>query len=159
MEKRLEIEAVIREFLPKMFPDDLPILPSPRQIEFIIDSMANSHHFIEEPIEIINREAKQRKPGRIPIVKVRCNSRRGPEFTWEREDYFMSKCPHLFSSKNTTSKKRRVSGRRVDIADCFQVLGTCDELDAFVTISDEGVMVFLRSKVNSGVAVGKHVFI
>ncbi|GKD41123.1 putative reverse transcriptase domain-containing protein [Tanacetum coccineum] len=45
-------------------------------------------HFIEETVEIMDREVKQLKQSRIPIVKVRWNSRRGPEFTWEREDYF-----------------------------------------------------------------------
>ncbi|GKF31241.1 hypothetical protein Tco_0101039, partial [Tanacetum coccineum] len=42
--------------------------------------------FVEEPIEIIEREIKRLKRSRIPLVKVRWNSRRGPEFTWERED-------------------------------------------------------------------------
>ncbi|GJR74515.1 putative reverse transcriptase domain-containing protein, partial [Tanacetum coccineum] len=41
-------------------------------------------HFIEEPVEIVDREVKRLKQSRIPIVKVRWNSRRGPEFTWER---------------------------------------------------------------------------
>ncbi|GKD56227.1 hypothetical protein Tco_1289614, partial [Tanacetum coccineum] len=45
-------------------------------------------HFIEKPVEIIDREVKRLKQSRIPIVKVRWNSRRGPEFTWEREDQF-----------------------------------------------------------------------
>nr|GEZ84077.1 putative reverse transcriptase domain-containing protein [Tanacetum cinerariifolium] len=40
-------------------------------------------HFIEEPVEIMDREVKQLKQSRIPIVKVRWNSRRGPEYTWE----------------------------------------------------------------------------
>ncbi|GKB80294.1 hypothetical protein Tco_0947189 [Tanacetum coccineum] len=45
-------------------------------------------HFIEEPIEIMDREVKQLKQSRIPIVKVRWNSSCGPEYTWEerRED-------------------------------------------------------------------------
>ncbi|GKB60890.1 putative reverse transcriptase domain-containing protein [Tanacetum coccineum] len=43
-------------------------------------------HMIEEPVEICDREVKQLKQSRIPIVKVRWNSQRGPEFTWERED-------------------------------------------------------------------------
>ncbi|GKB97947.1 putative reverse transcriptase domain-containing protein [Tanacetum coccineum] len=38
-------------------------------------------HFIEEPVEIMDREVKQLKHSRIPIVKFRWNSRRGPEFT------------------------------------------------------------------------------
>ncbi|GKB69744.1 putative reverse transcriptase domain-containing protein [Tanacetum coccineum] len=45
-------------------------------------------HFVEEPVEIIDHEVKQLKQSRIPIIKVRWNSRRGPEFTWEREDQF-----------------------------------------------------------------------
>ncbi|GKF58351.1 putative reverse transcriptase domain-containing protein, partial [Tanacetum coccineum] len=43
-------------------------------------------HFVEEPIEIMDHEVKWLKRSRIPIIKVRWNSRRGPEFTWERED-------------------------------------------------------------------------
>ncbi|GJY59008.1 putative reverse transcriptase domain-containing protein [Tanacetum coccineum] len=43
-------------------------------------------NFIEEPVEILEREIKKLKRSRIAIVKVRWNSKRGPEFTWERED-------------------------------------------------------------------------
>nr|GEV78129.1 reverse transcriptase domain-containing protein [Tanacetum cinerariifolium] len=35
-------------------------------------------NFVEEPIEIINQEVKQLRQSRIPIVKVRWNSKRGP---------------------------------------------------------------------------------
>ncbi|GJT68709.1 putative reverse transcriptase domain-containing protein [Tanacetum coccineum] len=42
--------------------------------------------FVEEPVEIMDREVKWLKQSHIPIIKVRWNSRRGPEFTWERED-------------------------------------------------------------------------
>nr|GFC39003.1 putative reverse transcriptase domain-containing protein [Tanacetum cinerariifolium] len=38
-------------------------------------------HFMEEPVEIVNREVKRLKQRRIPLVKVRWNSKRGPEFT------------------------------------------------------------------------------
>nr|GEX98860.1 putative reverse transcriptase domain-containing protein [Tanacetum cinerariifolium] len=48
-------------------------------------------HFVEEPVEIMDREVKRLKQSRILIVKVCWNSRRGPEFTWEREDFFRSK--------------------------------------------------------------------
>ncbi|GJT12272.1 putative reverse transcriptase domain-containing protein [Tanacetum coccineum] len=44
--------------------------------------------FVEEPVEIMEREIKRLKRSRIPLVKVRWNSGRGPEFTWEREDSF-----------------------------------------------------------------------
>ncbi|GJQ89850.1 putative reverse transcriptase domain-containing protein [Tanacetum coccineum] len=47
--------------------------------------------FTEEPVEIMDREVKCLKESRIPIVKVRCNSRRGPEFTWECEDQMQKK--------------------------------------------------------------------
>ncbi|GJS31552.1 putative reverse transcriptase domain-containing protein [Tanacetum coccineum] len=53
-------------------------------------------HFIEEPIEIMEREVKHLKQSRILILKVRWNSRRGPEFNWEHEDKMQKKYPHLF---------------------------------------------------------------
>ncbi|GKC09618.1 putative reverse transcriptase domain-containing protein [Tanacetum coccineum] len=59
--------------------------------------------FIEEPVEIRDREVKRLKQSRIPIVKVRWNSRRGPEFTWEREDQMKKKYPHLFVNPSSTS--------------------------------------------------------
>ncbi|GJR67851.1 retrovirus-related pol polyprotein from transposon TNT 1-94 [Tanacetum coccineum] len=49
--------------------------------------------FVEEPVEIMEREIKRLKRSRIPLVKVRWNFRRGPEFTWEREDSFKQKYP------------------------------------------------------------------
>ncbi|GKB00953.1 putative reverse transcriptase domain-containing protein [Tanacetum coccineum] len=54
-------------------------------------------HFVEEPVEIVGREVKRLKRSRIPLVKVRWNSKRGPEYTWEREDQFKKKYPHLFA--------------------------------------------------------------
>ncbi|KAI3682301.1 hypothetical protein L1987_82192 [Smallanthus sonchifolius] len=54
-------------------------------------------HFVEKPVKIMDREVKKLKRSRIPIVKVRWESKRGPEFTWEREDQMNSKYPHLFS--------------------------------------------------------------
>ncbi|GJW86737.1 putative reverse transcriptase domain-containing protein [Tanacetum coccineum] len=59
--------------------------------------------FVEEPIEITDREVKRLKRSRIPLVKVRWNSKRGPEFTWEREDQFRKKYPHLFSKTGPSS--------------------------------------------------------
>ncbi|GJZ54741.1 putative reverse transcriptase domain-containing protein [Tanacetum coccineum] len=54
-------------------------------------------HFMEEPVEIMDQEVKQLKQSRIPIVKIRWNSRRGHEFKWERKDQFQKKYPHLFT--------------------------------------------------------------
>ncbi|GJW94320.1 putative reverse transcriptase domain-containing protein [Tanacetum coccineum] len=59
-------------------------------------------NFMEEPVEIMDREVKQLRQSLIPIVKVHWNSKRGPEFTWEREDEIRAKYPHQFS--NITSK-------------------------------------------------------
>ncbi|GKB01705.1 putative reverse transcriptase domain-containing protein [Tanacetum coccineum] len=53
--------------------------------------------FVEEPLEIVERDVKKLKRRRIPLVKVRWNSRQGAEYTWEREDQFRKKYPHLFS--------------------------------------------------------------
>nr|GFA22775.1 putative reverse transcriptase domain-containing protein [Tanacetum cinerariifolium] len=60
-------------------------------------------NFVEEPVEIMDREVKQLKQIHIPIVKVRWNSKRGPEFTWVREDQIHAKYPHLFSNITPTS--------------------------------------------------------
>ncbi|GKF12006.1 hypothetical protein Tco_0049932, partial [Tanacetum coccineum] len=53
--------------------------------------------FVEEPVEILEREFKKIKRSRIAIVKVQWNSKRGPEFTWEREDQMKLKYPHLLA--------------------------------------------------------------
>ncbi|GJS98623.1 hypothetical protein Tco_0819793 [Tanacetum coccineum] len=42
-------------------------------------------------VEILDREVKSLKRSKIPIVKVRWNSKCGPEFTWEREDHMKAK--------------------------------------------------------------------
>ncbi|GJU01467.1 putative reverse transcriptase domain-containing protein [Tanacetum coccineum] len=52
--------------------------------------------FVEEPVEIMDRDVKRLKRSKISLVKVRWNSKRGPEFTWERKDYMKSKYPRLF---------------------------------------------------------------
>ncbi|GJY97490.1 putative reverse transcriptase domain-containing protein [Tanacetum coccineum] len=55
-------------------------------------------HFVEEPVEILEREIKKLRQSRIPIIKVRWNSKRGPEFTWEREDQFRGNAVDLRSN-------------------------------------------------------------
>ncbi|GKG28114.1 hypothetical protein Tco_0406441, partial [Tanacetum coccineum] len=60
-------------------------------------------HFVEELVEIVVREVKRLKQSRIPLVKVRWNSKRGPEFTWGREDQFKKKYPHLFTKTTPSS--------------------------------------------------------
>ncbi|GJS73770.1 putative reverse transcriptase domain-containing protein [Tanacetum coccineum] len=58
-------------------------------------------HFVEEPTEIVARDVKKLKRRRIPLVKVCWNSRQGAEYTWEREDQFKTKYPHLFASTSS----------------------------------------------------------
>ncbi|GKD49129.1 hypothetical protein Tco_1278105 [Tanacetum coccineum] len=62
--------------------------------EIRVDANLN---FMEEHVEILEREFKKLKRSRIAIVKVGCNSKCGPEFTWEHEDQMKLKYPHLFS--------------------------------------------------------------
>ncbi|GKB70696.1 putative reverse transcriptase domain-containing protein [Tanacetum coccineum] len=66
--------------------------------EIQVDAKLN---FVEEPVKILEREFKKLKQSRIPIVKVRWNSKRGPKFTWEREDRMKLKYSHLFSSSTS----------------------------------------------------------
>ena len=61
---------------------------------------------MEEPVEILDREIKQLRRSKILIVKVRWNSKHGPEFTWEREDFMKSKYPQLFAKESTGINKR-----------------------------------------------------
>nr|GEV86307.1 putative reverse transcriptase domain-containing protein [Tanacetum cinerariifolium] len=61
--------------------------------EIQVDDKLN---FIEEPVEVMDREVKRLNQSSISIAKVRWNSMRGPEFTWEREDQMQKKYPHLF---------------------------------------------------------------
>nr|GFB81879.1 hypothetical protein [Tanacetum cinerariifolium] len=57
----------------------------------------------KSPLKSWNGRSKKLKRSRIPLVKVCWNSKRGPEFTWEREDLFRKKYPHLFKNRATSS--------------------------------------------------------
>ncbi|GJW12023.1 putative reverse transcriptase domain-containing protein [Tanacetum coccineum] len=83
---------------------------------------------IEEPLEIIDREIKTLKRNKIPIVKVRWNSKRGPEFTWEREDHMKAKffarlsegigiCFASDSRIDETSNRPKVKAKDAIVAD------------------------------------------
>ncbi|GKF90856.1 hypothetical protein Tco_0274557 [Tanacetum coccineum] len=70
--------------------------------EIQVDAKLN---FMEEPVEILEREFKKLKRSRIAIVKVWWNSKCGPEFTWECEDQM--KLNALFSSLILKRKERK----------------------------------------------------
>nr|GEW77823.1 putative reverse transcriptase domain-containing protein [Tanacetum cinerariifolium] len=64
--------------------------------------MSTAYH-PETDVKIMDYEIKQLKRSRIPIIKVRWNSNRGPEFTWEREDQFKQKYSRLFTKTTPSS--------------------------------------------------------
>ncbi|GJY57101.1 hypothetical protein Tco_0456216 [Tanacetum coccineum] len=78
--------------LKKCLSDESLVIPMK---ELWLDDKLN---VVEEPVEIMDQEVKQLRQIHIPIVKVRWNSKRGPEFTWEREDQIRAKYPRLFSN-------------------------------------------------------------
>nr|GEY62819.1 hypothetical protein [Tanacetum cinerariifolium] len=86
----------------------------------------------------LKREVKRLKQSRILIIKVRWDSRHGPEFTWEREHFFRSKYPHLFARRRVTRQ-----GKHQDVASERRerkCLVRNVRVDHFVAISDEKVM-------------------
>nr|GEV16682.1 putative reverse transcriptase domain-containing protein [Tanacetum cinerariifolium] len=83
--------------LKKCLSDESLIIPMK---ELKLDDKLN---FVEEPVEIMDQEIKQLRQSRIPIIKVRWNSKRGPEYTWEHEDEIHAKYPHLFPTISLSS--------------------------------------------------------
>ncbi|GJZ75521.1 hypothetical protein Tco_0639986, partial [Tanacetum coccineum] len=53
-------------------------------------------HFVEEPVEIMDREIRKLKHRKVVLMKVRWNSKHGLEFTWEHEDQMRIKYQQLF---------------------------------------------------------------
>ncbi|GKA56318.1 putative reverse transcriptase domain-containing protein, partial [Tanacetum coccineum] len=72
-------------------------------LERISPVVVKTLHFVEEPVEIMDREVKCLKRSKIALVKVRWNSKRGPEYTWECKDYMKSKYPQLFVDRDDES--------------------------------------------------------
>ncbi|GKD76648.1 putative reverse transcriptase domain-containing protein [Tanacetum coccineum] len=83
--------------LKKCLSDESLVIPMK---ELWIDDKLN---FVEEPIEIMDREVKKLRQSPILIVKLRWNSKRGPKFTWECEDQIHAKYPNLFSNITQSS--------------------------------------------------------
>ncbi|GJU29250.1 receptor-like protein kinase 2 [Tanacetum coccineum] len=66
---------------------------------------------------------KRLERSRIPLVKVRWNSRRSPEFTWEREDSFLKKYPHLYINQ-ALSSATRFCELEEGLSSCYQFKST-----------------------------------
>ncbi|KAD3337084.1 hypothetical protein E3N88_32604 [Mikania micrantha] len=78
--------------------------------------------FSEEPVEVMDREVKVLKRSRIPIVKVRWNSQRRHEYTWEREDQMKEKrqpCTKRSSALSGIAKRRKL--QKYQNQGCFAV--------------------------------------
>ncbi|GJW40754.1 putative nucleotidyltransferase, ribonuclease H [Tanacetum coccineum] len=103
--------------LKKCLSDESLIIPMK---ELQLDDKLN---FVEEPVEIMDREIKQLKRSRIPIVKVRWNSKRGPEFTWEREDEIRAKYPHLWHASIKGAPFELLYGRKCRAPICWNEVG------------------------------------
>ncbi|GJR48588.1 putative reverse transcriptase domain-containing protein [Tanacetum coccineum] len=97
--------------------------------EIQIDDKLN---FIEGPVEIMDWEVKHLKHSRILIVKVCWNSRRGPEFTWEREDQMKKKMSELVGC-NKEDDGTRIDSSMV-LLDGLVVNGVRSRLELFVIV-------------------------
>ncbi|GJX73773.1 hypothetical protein Tco_0312368 [Tanacetum coccineum] len=88
-------------------------------------------HFVEEPVEIMDCEVERLKQSRILIVNVRWNSRRGPEFTWEREDQFRHCYNDALTSKSDFLTEPTKSPQHIDEFNLkYETsLSECDEVD------------------------------
>ena len=85
--------------LKKCLSDKTPVIPIK---DIRVDENLN---FVEEPIEILDREIKRLKRSRIPLIKVHWNSLHGPEFKWELKDEFRKRYPKLFTSLMDCSER------------------------------------------------------
>ncbi|GJY62200.1 hypothetical protein Tco_0462857 [Tanacetum coccineum] len=96
--------------------------------------------FVEEPVEIMDREVKSLKRSRILLVKVRWNSKRGPEFTWEREDYMKSKYHQLFVERADESAMSV-------IVSLLWIVNS--ERDRLIVVDRNMFVMFKRERLNS----------
>ncbi|GJU64452.1 putative reverse transcriptase domain-containing protein [Tanacetum coccineum] len=84
--KGLYILGNEENYIPEFHADEPLAIP----LDGLIDDKLQC---VEEPIEIMDREVKRLKRSRIPLVKDRWNSKRGPEFTWEPNINFQKEIP------------------------------------------------------------------
>nr|GEY66578.1 putative reverse transcriptase domain-containing protein [Tanacetum cinerariifolium] len=90
-------------------------------------------HFVEEPIKIMEREIKRLKRSRIPLVKVRSNSRRGPEFTWERLVWFGYFLVQMGGGKREVLSIQDDEGEPAELQEVVEVVTTAKLITEVVT--------------------------
>ncbi|GJT94968.1 putative reverse transcriptase domain-containing protein [Tanacetum coccineum] len=111
--------------------------------------------FVEEREEIMDREVKKLKRSRVPIVKVHWNSKCGPEFTWEREDFIKTKYPNLFSKRVDGSEPSEVKEEfeeeeEEDDLEYFDTFPTREELEYHESILKNPRSPCIRAKIRTG---------
>nr|GEW65520.1 hypothetical protein [Tanacetum cinerariifolium] len=97
---RLELPEQLRRVYITFYVSNLKKCLSDEPLAISLDEVHidDKLRFVEEPVEVMDHGVKRLKQSRIPIIKVRWNTRRGPELTWEREDQFRKKYPQLFTA-------------------------------------------------------------
>ncbi|KAI3807586.1 hypothetical protein L1987_23516 [Smallanthus sonchifolius] len=102
---KLELPPALNNVHPTFHVSNLKKCLADKNLHIPLDDVRidETMHFVEKLVEIMDREIKQLKRSRIPIVKVHWDSKRGPEFTWEREDQMKLKYPHLFTNSATST--------------------------------------------------------
>ncbi|GJW41704.1 RNA-directed DNA polymerase, eukaryota [Tanacetum coccineum] len=103
---KLKIKIASREFIQKSISqigalfegDENSRFDIPHNLHVPLDEIKihKTLRFVEEPLEIMDCEARSLKRSKISLVKVHWNLKCGPEFTWEHEDHMKSKYPRLF---------------------------------------------------------------
>ena len=87
--------------LKKCLADESLIIP-PEEIH--IDDRL---HFVEKPLEVTDWKIQKLRRSQVKLVKVRWNSKHGPEYTWEREDQMKRKYPDLFQETTSSDDQHR----------------------------------------------------
>ncbi|KAD4585002.1 hypothetical protein E3N88_22603 [Mikania micrantha] len=125
--------------LKKCLSDETLVIPLE---EIRIDEQLN---FVEEPVEIMDRETKKLKLSKIPIVKVRWNSRRGPEFTWERGTPDPRRPPGAIRARH----RRRLAHLPIRASSLVQPLEAIRDLEEAIVesfaILEEGLKLYITT--------------
>ncbi|GJR80691.1 putative reverse transcriptase domain-containing protein [Tanacetum coccineum] len=97
--RHFTVESVVHLFVgPRLEKFNSLVQESSRDNEKIFKQAENTAALIDKRVY-----ADLKQQSRVLIVKVHANSKRGPEFTWEREDQFRKKYPHLFTKTSPSS--------------------------------------------------------